>query len=187
VMNSHGALHLRTMALAAMDSRQQQLLARATTQLGLQLSVEAGGTMCGAGSGMHTAQAVHSKITPFLSAGGTIQFLLLESIFSRTTAGCANQSHSDTAAQVAQFAAGLKEVLGPTVTFFLYDALPHFAVGAEWPPNTASAHYQLELGTILTALQAAMQAADVKLTGYWLVMLLCCMRWLWACDTDNPA
>lgn len=167
LLTSGGALHLRTMALGAMSPAQQQLLAAASNRLNMTISVEAGGSMCGDGSGATAAENYIANVySPFLTAGGKIKFLLLESVFSRTAAGCKNQTHAQTAVEVAQFAAKLKAGLGETTVFFLYDALPHFAVGDAWPPNTGHA-YQMELGQTITMLQAAMGVEQVELAGYW--------------------
>ena len=98
---------------------------------------------------------------PFLDAGGALSHLLLESVFSRTVAACGKtQSHNETAAELAAYAAALQAgKIGGGVsppTFFLYDALPHYRVGDAWPANTAGAHYDLELGAVLSALRQAL-------------------------------
>jgi hypothetical protein len=150
-----GALHLRQAALGVLDARQQATLARVSQSIGLPISVEAGGAMCGEGSGVSAAQSlVDKKLHSFLAAGGKLSHLMLESVFSRTTAACgANQTHAQTAAELAGYAATLKAALGSGTVYYLYDALPHYAVGSEWPANTFAAHYNLELGAVLTQLQ----------------------------------
>lgn len=173
-----GALHLRATEYmgspAGLSPAQQGRLAKAAARFGFGISIEAGGSMCGPpGTGATAARKLLGMVQPFLDAGGGYGHVLLESIFSRTYAGCENQTHAATAANTAEFAAGLQAgrmggSTGATPLFFLYDALPHYAVGTKWPANTASARYGLELGAVLTALKAAMVARGVVLTGHWL-------------------
>lgn len=130
---SRGALHLRNQAFSFLSAQQQATLARGNRG-GLQVSIEAGGEMCGPGRGAQAAVGVLSNIEAYLAAGGTLSFVALESIFSRTHAGCPAQDHAATAAEAAAFAAALGRKLGPSTAFFLYDALPHYSVGS-WPAN----------------------------------------------------
>ena len=170
---SGGALHLRQMAIGAMNATQLHALAAATTEAGggLSLSVEGGGALCGRGAGAKQAASALKLFAPFVAAGGTLTHWLLESIYSRTQASCRTQSLLDTTTELAAFAAavsagGLARA-GTTLTLFLYDALPHYAVGDAWPPNAPS-HYDLELGATLRALAPAMAAQGVVLAGYWM-------------------
>jgi hypothetical protein len=110
--------------------------------------LEAGGALCGSGSGKKTAEAVLKNINTFLTKGGRLSFLALESIFSRTHAGCKGQTVDQTATEVAGFAAGLATKLFGA-KFFLYDALPHYNVD-KWPANQPQ--YKLDLKEVLTAL-----------------------------------
>lgn len=87
-------------------------------------------------------------------------------MFSRTRAACPKQPHNETALQLAHFASALKRGLGNDTIFFLYDALPHYAVGTEYPANVAG--YDLELGAILNTLAPAMSDRGVSLAGYWM-------------------
>eukprot|EP01043_Picozoa_sp_COSAG02_P019318 COSAG02_NODE_925_length_15858_cov_4.267276_11_plen_375_part_00 len=162
-----GALHLRQMAFADLSPTESTTLARVSRSIGLPISIEGGGALCGAGTGVSTAERTLTKtLGPFLTAGGTVSHFMLESIFSRTTAACRNQTHAETAEQVAAFAGRLKSTLGNETAFYLYDALPHYRVGDKWPANKPS-HYDMELGTVLSQLITAMNAKGVKLTGYW--------------------
>ena len=170
---SGGALHVRLMAISFMNATQLHALAAATTAAGgnLSLSVEGGGALCGKGSG--TAAAAHdiALFQPFVAAGGVLTHWLLESIFSRTQRGCAEQSVAETAKELADFAkaiatAGLARPGSGGPALYLYDALPHYAVGDTWPANDP--RYGLELGATLRALAAAMAAQGVSLAGYWM-------------------
>lgn len=163
---SGGALHVRKMAMGVLTSEEQGALARAVLDGDFKLSMEAGGAMCGSGSGKTNGRATLKTIAPYLTAHGTISTLLIESIFSRTHAGCPRQPVTTTAVEVAQFTATLATALGPSCQFFLYDALPHYAVGSQWPANVPV--YGLELGETLTALNATMAAVGVPLAGYWM-------------------
>ena len=170
-----GALHVRSMALGELTPARQAALAAASASHGFGVSIEAGGSMCGPpGTGTAAAQKLLRTAQPFLDAGGGFGHVMLESIFSRTHAACGgNQTHATTAANTADFAKGLiaGNIGGKTggkAAFFLYDALPHFAVGDAWPANTMGAKYGLELGAVLTALKAAMVAKGLVLTGHWL-------------------
>ncbi len=176
---SGGALHLRKAALAVLSSAEQQTLASASTAAGVAISIEGGGALCGPGSGNKAAQAVLKQFAPFLSAGGTIQQWLLESVFSRTHAGCPGQPQSVTIRETAQYAAKIASGIRPSgnaaaaTTFFLYDALPHYSVDASasggkvWPANTVGVKYGLELGATVRGLRAAMAAENMRLSGYW--------------------
>jgi len=170
---SSGALHLRQMAIGAMNATQLRALAAATTEAGggLSLSVEGGGALCGEGAGAKQAAAALKEFAPFIAAGGALTHWLLESVYSRTQAGCRAQSLLDTSAELAAFAAGISAGglarANQSLAIFLYDALPHYAVGDAWPPNAPS-HYDLELGATLRALVPAVAARGVALAGYWM-------------------
>ena len=112
-----------------MSAEQQANLARATAAKGLGVSIESGGAVCGAGSGaLHGARALQA-LAPFLAAGGRFEFFALESMFSRTHAGCKQQSQNTTATEIAEFAAKISVGLtGNQPKFFLYDALPHVSL-----------------------------------------------------------
>ena len=190
-----GALHLRQAAFGVLSAAQQARLARVSKSIGLPISIEAGGALCGAGSGALAAQhQLQNNLHDFLQAGGTLSHVMLESVFSRTTAACGlgpnpNQTHAQTAAELAGYAAALKKGLGADTIFFLYDAIPHYAVGSEWPANTFAAHYELELGAVLTQLKAAMGAKGVKLTGYWADSPMedsACFPCMCGQDPENP-
>jgi hypothetical protein len=129
-----GALHLRQMAFADLSPAESETLARVSRSIGLPISIEGGGALCGAGKGAITAQhTLTNTLGPFLKAGGKLSHFMLESIFSRTIAACgANQTHAETAAEVAAFASTLKDTLGGNTAFYLYDALPHYRVGDKW-------------------------------------------------------
>ena len=94
---------------------QQARLARVSKSIGLPISIEAGGALCGAGSGAVAAQhQLQNNLHDFLQAGGTLSHVMLESVFSRTTAACGlgptpNQTHAQTAAELAGYAATLKK------------------------------------------------------------------------------
>jgi hypothetical protein len=169
VHGSGGAIHLRQMIVCAMSATQQSNLARATSKLGITVSVEAGGAMCGGDSGAAAGKRLVTCLTPFFAAGGSLSFLAQESIFSRTHAGCKTQSQAETATEVAAFSSAIKTGLtaaGASVpAFFLYDALPHMTVG-KWPANVPT--YGMDLGEILGLLDTAMAKLGVTLAGYWL-------------------
>ena len=95
---SGGALHVRLQAVSFMNATQLQALAAATTAAGgnLSLSVEGGGALCGKGSGAAAAARGIAAFAPFTAAGGVLTHWLLESIYSRTHAGCKGQSLADT-------------------------------------------------------------------------------------------
>ena len=82
-----GALHLRQAAFGVLSAAQQARLARVSKSIGLPISIEAGGALCGAGSGALAAQhQLQNNLHDFLQAGGTLSHVMLESVFSRTTA-----------------------------------------------------------------------------------------------------
>ena len=163
-----GALHLRQMAFAALNPAGSVTLARVSRSIGLPISIEGGGAMCGAGKGASSAKhTLATTLGPFLAAGGKLSHFMLESIYSRTFAACSNQTHAETAQEIAAFASGLKATLGSGTAFYLYDAMPHYSVGAKWPANTPFGNHHMELGAILSQLRSAMTAKGVKLTGYW--------------------
>lgn len=169
VHTSGGALHVRQQVFGFMTPSQQEAFARATARLGLRVSVESGGALCGAGAGAALAAANARKLSHFLGAGGRFAFVALESVFSRTRAACRGQSVANTAKELAAYAATLSADLHPAAApplFFLYDALPHMAVGAKWPANIP--RYDLELGEVLDALESAMRGRGVELSGYWM-------------------
>jgi hypothetical protein len=174
VSGSGGALHARQQVLGFMSATQQSNYARAAKKLNLKLSIETGGAFCGAGSGAKHGQATLKSLGPFLEAGGHFSYLALESCFSRTHAGCKAQTQQATANEVAAFAATLAGGLGqPPPNFFLYDALPHMTVdkpaasgGGKWPRNIPN--YDLDLGTLLRLLRAAMAKQQLELDGYWM-------------------
>lgn len=173
VIRSGGALHMRNEILNAMSSQEIKQFALQTRSLGLNLSLEDGGALCGAGSGVTRGNSVIAMLKPVIANGGTLAFLLLESIFSRTSVTCPTQTLNTTATEIAEFAATVGTGVSPqTVRFFLYDALPHYSVrdvnggGVVWPANLPS--YGLDLGIVLTLLQGAMLEKGVKLEGYWM-------------------
>ena len=164
VTASRGALHARDNIVAAMTPKQRSAFGTAAAALGLPLSLEAGGALCGAGAGAQRGAMVAALLQPLVAAGAALDFVLVESVFSRTHATCPAQSVSATAAEAAAFAAAAAAA-APRARFFLYDALPHFAVGAAWPANLPQ--YGLELGATLRALNASFARAGVELAGYW--------------------
>ena len=175
INGSGGALHARAMVFGFMSATQQSNYATAANNLNLKLSMEAGGSFCGAGSGAKHGQATLNMLAPFLKAGGRFSFVALESCFSRTHAGCKAQSQQDTADEVAAFAATLSQGMPEAPKFFLYDALPHMTVdkaaasgGGKWPRNSASSAYDMDLGTVLRLLRASMATQQVALEGYWI-------------------
>lgn len=95
------------------------------------------------------------------------RFIALESVFSRTHRGCKSQSVSDTAKELADYAAVFAAAMPKIANtkFFLYDALPHFWVG-QFPPNNPN--YNMSLEEVLPTLQKAMSAKGVQLSGYWM-------------------
>jgi hypothetical protein len=126
VNSSGGAIHIRQQVFGFMSAKQQTNLARATATKGLGVSIESGGAVCGAGSGALHGAATLRLLSPFLAAGGHFEFFALESMFSRTHAGCKQQSQNATAQEIADFAATISAGLtGSLPKFFLYDALPH--------------------------------------------------------------
>eukprot|EP01048_Picozoa_sp_COSAG05_P013117 COSAG05_NODE_1366_length_5062_cov_15.988762_3_plen_389_part_00 len=170
VNKSNGAIHVRQQVFGFMSPAQQQNFARATQKLGLRVSIESGGALC-SGSGSERGAAAVQNIEPFLSAGGRLAFVALESIFSRTQAGCREQPVAETARQAAAFAQSWTQGLTAAgqltpPELFLYDTPAHMTVG-QWPPNTPT--YHLDLGKILQLLQAAFKAeGGIELTGYWM-------------------
>jgi len=164
VVSSRGALHARDGIVAAMSPAQRAALGAGAAALSLPLSLEAGGAFCGAGAGARHGAAVAALLRPLVAAGAAVDFLLVESVFSRTRAACPAQAVAATAAEAAAFAAAAAAA-APRARLFLYDALPHFRVGAAWPANVPS--YGLELGATLAALRAAFARAGVALAGYW--------------------
>jgi len=165
VVASRGALHMRNDIVAQMSFSEQASLAHHALQLNLSVSVEAGGAMCGAGSGGALGHKLVSNVlTAMLAQGVTLSTLLIESVFSRTHAGCPAQAHGVTIAEVTDFVAVIAAA-APATRFFLYDALPHFSVGA-WPANLPA--YGLELGAILAGLQREMASRGIELRGYWM-------------------
>jgi hypothetical protein len=165
VNGSGGTIHVRQQVFGFMSDAEQTNFARATNKLGLGVSIEAGGALCGAQSGTKRAAATLKLLNPFLGAGGKFALVALESIFSRTYAGCKSQLQAHTANEIADFAAGLTKGFKQQPMFFLYDALPHMSVGT-WPRNAPN--YDLDLGTLLSLLQPAMDKQKVKLSGYYL-------------------
>jgi hypothetical protein len=150
-----------------MTAAQQQQLATATQTGGLSVSLEAGGALCGSGSGKEKATQILKSLDPFLSKGGKLAYFALESIFSRTWAGCKTQSQDVTAEELAQLAKVVASALTGT-KLFLYDALPHFSVGNDFPCNDPFEKYGLELGSVLTKLKKEMDKVGVPLSGYWM-------------------
>lgn len=165
LQKSGGALHVRNQVINGfMTDENRTFLGQRSAALGLQLSLEAGGALCGAGSGKKSAAGVAKKLAPFLAAGGQLAFYGLESVFSRTHQGCPTQALNTTIQQLAEYAAVSAAAL-PSTKFFLYDALPHFKVG-DFPANDAQ--YDLDLLEVLGKLRSAMQDQGVKLEGYWM-------------------
>lgn len=167
VVGSGGSLHMRNQVFGFMhkeDPRMQATLAAQTKQLGLHVSIEAGGALCGEGSGATAAAAALKNVAIFLDTGGALAFWALESIFSRTHRGCAAQPLNTTVAELAAYAGAVAAAL-PATQLFLYDALPHYSVGSAWPPNLPG--YGLELGEVLTLLRPAMLKHGATLAGYW--------------------
>lgn len=169
-----GGLHLRSTAYmgapSGLSAEEQKTLAEVAKAQNFTISMEAGGAMCGGGTGASAAKKLLSDCQPFFEAGGTVAQLMIESVFSRTYAGCPEQSHNETATQIAEFAAALNAArIGgdDDASFFLYDALPHYRVGPEWPANSGSERYGLELGSVLAILRDAMKGKALTLRGYW--------------------
>lgn len=169
VNQSSGTIHVRQQVFGFMSDVQQANFAHATIQLGLGVSIESGGALCGVGSGAKNAASTLKRVNPFLSAGGHFQLVALESIFSRTFGGCKSQAQKVTADEIAGYAAtwaaGQAKHHPEPPIFFLYDALPHMTVG-KWPRNVPQ--YDLDLGTLLSLLKSSMTEHKVKLTGYFL-------------------
>lgn len=147
-----------------MTSHDRQVFGRRSSELGLQISLEAGGSLCGAGQGATRGAAVVKKLKPFLEAGGKLAYYGLESVFSRTARECPSQPLNATVIELADYAAVSATEL-PGTKFFLYDALPHFRV-AGFPANDAG--YDLDLMDVLTKLRDAMADRGAKLEGYWI-------------------
>lgn len=149
----------------------QATLATHAQKLGLSISIEAGGALCGAGSGNSSAASALRLVGGFLGAGGRFAFYALESVFSRTHAGCPAQPLNHTVAELADYASVISAAL-PSARLFLcvgevddfgvrrggldggghffhnrYDALPHYAVadpaGTTWPASVPG--YTLDL------------------------------------------
>jgi hypothetical protein len=162
-----GALHLRRGAVMDLDPTQLATLGSASTSIGLRISIEGGGAMCGNGSGVERGTRDARVFEPFFAAGGRLSHWLLESVYSRSRAGCPSQSHATTTTELASYAATVHAAIrrDAPVEMYLYEALPHFRVGAAWPANVPS--YGLELGATLAALKPAMAAKGVPLAGYW--------------------
>jgi len=129
VTASRGALHARDSIVAAMTPAQRSALGAGARALGLGLSIEMGGALCGAGAGAARGAQFAALARPLAAAGAALDFVLVESVFSRTRAACPAQSLHATAAEAADFAAAAAAA-APAARLFLYDALPHFAVGA---------------------------------------------------------
>eukprot|EP01063_Lacrimia_lanifica_P033741 TRINITY_DN6096_c4_g1_i1.p1 TRINITY_DN6096_c4_g1~~TRINITY_DN6096_c4_g1_i1.p1 ORF type:complete len:334 (+),score=92.61 TRINITY_DN6096_c4_g1_i1:48-1049(+) len=160
---SGGAVHIREVFRWYPDL--QERLAAAMRGLGVGLSVEAGeGGFCGAGSGAAAAAADLAKLSAYFAAGGRVKFWEITSSFSRTHRACAAQSLAETVAEAAEYGAYVQARL-PEAKLFLYDALPHYAVGDAYPASAAG--YGLELTDVLAQLQRALAGRNVTLTGYW--------------------
>jgi hypothetical protein len=65
-----------------MSAKQLSNFARATRQLGLRVSMEAGGAFCGAGSGAKHGKSTVSLLAHFLQAGGHLA--IVSAILSAT-------------------------------------------------------------------------------------------------------
>ena len=145
VSSDGGALHVRLMALASLNASAQKAFAHNIIRYnagekrggggdggggGLGLSMEAGGALCGRGKGRETALSHIQRLLPsFVAAGGTLSHVMLESVYSRTFGACPEQSHVDTARELAEFAqVYYNSTLASDAQFWLYDALPHYAV-----------------------------------------------------------
>jgi hypothetical protein len=165
--DTDGALHLRKGAVMDLDPTQLATLGSVSASIGLHISIEGGGAMCGNGSGVEAGTRDVQVFQPFFAAGGRLSQWLLESVYSRTQASCPSQSHATTTSELAGYAATVHAAISrdAPVEMYLYDALPHFRVGAAWPANAPS--YGLELGATLAALKPAMAAKGVPLAGYW--------------------
>jgi len=165
VTSSNGTLHLRKQVLTAfMNSQQRQILAKTARDMGVELSMEAGGALCGSGSGAQNAEAVLNGLESFIDADGTFKYIALESVFSRTHASCKEQNHSTTAEELAAYASVMATGF-PRAKFYLYDALPHYRAG-NFPANIPA--YDLDLSDILTLLRTAMVKKGTELAGYWM-------------------
>jgi hypothetical protein len=165
LQSSGGALHVRNQVINGfMTEAERALFGSRSAELGLQISLEAGGSLCGTGSGAASAATVVKKLKPFLDAGGKLAYYGLESVFSRTHRGCPSQSLNNTVLELAEYAAVSAAGL-PDTKFFLYDALPHFKVGG-FPANDPQ--YDMDLMDVLTKLRDAMADRGVKLEGYWM-------------------
>lgn len=164
---SNGTLHIRNQVFAFM-AKDPSMLATLATQAnatGIRLSIEAGGAMCGNGSGVRAAENVlKSSLSAFIGHGGSLALFALESVFSRTHGSCPKQSVAETSEELASFAGVMAAAL-PGTKFYLYDALPHYSVGIDWPANIAG--YGLELGQVLQTLKQAMARQGVPLDGFW--------------------
>ena len=165
MISSGGALHTSIYAWGPPSTTRetQRQLASLLHQQGLALSVEAGSGFCGVGSGAQSAANNLGRLAAYFASGGKVRFWQLASSFSRTFVNCPNQTFAITVDEAAQYAAAVQKAL-PGAALFLYDALPHYAVGTKWPP---SKDMRLELGSALSQLQKAMAAKGVKLHGYW--------------------
>lgn len=167
VKSSGGAFHVRQNVFTQMTTSQMVTFANNVQQLKLQISIEGGGYMCRP-SGATMANTILKKLQPFFQAGGTIHFWLIESVFSRTRAGCANYTLKDTVREVSAYAGVIASKL-PSTKLYLYDALPHYSVGKEWPPNEPlkPGQWAMDLPEILKLLAPAMASQGAKLLGYW--------------------
>jgi hypothetical protein len=165
LVSSGGALHARDNVLAAMSPAELRSYGSGAAALRLPLSLEAGGALCGAGAGAARGAVAAALLRPLVAAGAAVNFVLVESVFSRTHAGCPAQSVAATAAEAAAFAAAAAAA-APRARLFLYDALPHFAVSAAYPANLPE--YGLELNATLRTLRAAFSRAGVVLAGYFM-------------------
>ena len=167
-----GTLHMRAMVVSQMTPAQHAAVVAGAKELKLDLSIEAGGPLCGIGSGNTTARHWFSGAgKAFVAAGGGALLRLwgLESVFSRTKRACPDQAVEDTVRELADYADVVARTLGHAVSLYLYDCIAHFTVG-QWPANwpmPRNTTYDMDLGDVLTQLQFAMAQRGVTLAGYW--------------------
>ena len=172
VQKTSGTLHLRSMVIAQMSSTQHVALVAGANKLGLKLSLEAGGALCGVGSGNTTAQHWFKGAgKDFMEAGGGKLLTLwgMESVFSKTKRKCPDQTVEETASELASYAGVVQQILGYDVQLYLYDCIAHYIV-EEWPANwpmPPNVTYDMNLDHVLTTLKKKMKLQGAVLVGYW--------------------
>ena len=165
---SGGGLHLHEREVFSFNASSARVAATFARAHQLRLSVEAGGSMCGAPAA--AAAAVLQKFGPFLAAGGVLAQYALESIFSRSVAACPEATLAQLANHTAAYARAIHDGMlragAPAPEFGLIDAVPHFWVNTtrkSYPPNPAfrARYHDWSLPAVIDALSAAMKAQSL--------------------------